>query len=143
MRQQGTSYVFLGEELGARRSEPECYVNGKADYLLIAQTPAFIRGLDRLVQGAAKMRIAIMCAEKDPLDCHRCILVSPRLKERGVNVQHIHDDGTLESQEEAERRLVKKFNLVEPGLFRPDTEILVEAYRRQGEKIAYERKAWR
>ena len=99
LRQQGISYVFLGEELGARRSEPECYVNGKVDYSLIARTPSFKRGLDRLVQGAAKMRVAIMCAEKDPLDCHRCILVSPRLKERGIDVQHIHDDGTLESQE--------------------------------------------
>ena len=140
LREQGISYVFLGEELGARRSEPECYVNGKVDYSLIAQMPAFIRGLDRLMQGAAKMRIAVMCAEKDPLDCHRCILISPRLKERSINVQHIHDDGTLESQDEAERRLVKKFNLVEPGLFQPDTEILTEAYRRQGEKIAYERR---
>jgi uncharacterized protein (DUF488 family) len=138
LRQQGISYVFLGEELGARRSEPECYVNGKVDYSLIARTPAFIRGLDRLTQGAAKMRIAIMCAEKDPLDCHRCILVSPWLKERGINVQHIHDDGTLESQEEAERRLAQKFDLAERELFHSDAEVLTEAYRRQGEKIAYE-----
>src|SRR6266705_3804026 len=51
LREQGLSYVFLGEELGARRSEPECYVNGKVDYSLIARTPSFMRGLDRLVQG--------------------------------------------------------------------------------------------
>ena len=141
LRQQGISYVFLGEELGARRSEPECYVNGRVDYALIARTPAFARGLDRLVQGAAKMRIAVMCAEKDPLDCHRCILVSPRLKERGINVQHIHDDGTLEGQEEAEQRLAQKFDLAERELFQSDAEVLTEAYRRQGEKIAYEEDA--
>ncbi len=141
LRQANISYVFLGEELGARRAEPECYVNGKVDYSLIAQTPAFVRGLDRLTQGAAKMRIAIMCAEKDPLDCHRCILVSPQLKERGINVQHIHDDGTLESQTEAERRLAQKFDLTERELFQSDAEVLTEAYRRQGEKIAYEEEA--
>jgi len=139
LRQHGMAYIFLGEELGARRSEPECYVNGRADYALIARTPAFARGLDRLVQDAAKMRIAMMCAEKDPLDCHRCILVSPRLKERGINVQHIHADGTLESQEDVERRLAQKFNLTKRELFQSDAEILGEAYRRQGEKIAYQK----
>src|SRR5436190_21528851 len=60
LREQGISYVFLGEELGARRSEPECYVSGRADYSLIARTPAFFRGLERITQGAAKMRIAMM-----------------------------------------------------------------------------------
>jgi uncharacterized protein (DUF488 family) len=84
------------------------------------------------------MRIAMMCVEKDPLDCHRCILVSPRLKERGIHVQHIHDDGTLESQQDAERRLARKFNLTERELFQSDTEVLTEAYRRQGYQIAYE-----
>jgi uncharacterized protein (DUF488 family) len=141
LRQAGISYVFLGEELGARRSEPECYINGRVDYSLIARTPSFIRGLDRLVQGAAKMRIAIMCAEKDPLDCHRCILVSPILKEKGINVQHIHDDGTLESQEQAEGRLAQRFKLAERDFFRSPGEIVAEAYRLQGEKIAYEEDA--
>ena len=89
LREQGISYVILGEELVARRSEPECYVNGRADYSLIAQTPAFSRGLDRISQGAAKMLVAMMCAEKDPLDCHRCILVSPRLRERGLTHQSL------------------------------------------------------
>jgi len=141
LREQGISYVFLGEELGARRSEPECYVNGRVDYSLIAQTPAFIRGLERIIQGAAKKRIAMMCAEKDPLDCHRCVLVSRRLKERGINIQHIHDDGTLESQEHAERRLAQTLNLSEGELFRSANELVAEAYRVQGEKIAYQRTA--
>lgn len=138
LRKQGMSYVFLGEELGARRSEPECYVNGRADYSLIAQTPAFIRGLDRIMQGAAKMRVAMMCAEKDPLDCHRCILVSPRLRERGLDVLHILSDGSLESQEQAERRLTQLFDLPERDLFRSTGEVVAEACRLQGEKIAYQ-----
>jgi uncharacterized protein (DUF488 family) len=65
-----------------------------------------MRGPDRLTRGVPKMRIAVMCAEKDPLDCHRCILVSPRLKERGINVQHTTADGALGSQEAAGRRLI-------------------------------------
>jgi hypothetical protein len=63
--------------------------------------------------------------------------VSPRLKERGIKVQHIHADGALESQEVMERRLVQKFKLTKRELFQSDAEILTEAYRRQGEKIAY------
>jgi hypothetical protein len=66
------------------------------------------------------------------------MLISPRLTERGIHVQHIHDDGTSESQEDAERRLAQKLDLAERELFQSDTEILTEAYRRQGEKIAYE-----
>jgi len=138
LREEGISYVFLGEELGARRLEPECYINGRADYSLIAQTPAFVRGLDRILQGAAKMRLAMMCAEKDPLDCHRCILVSPRLRERGLDVLHILSDGSLESHEQAERRLTQLLNLPERDLFHSTGEIVAEAYRLRGEKIAYQ-----
>ena len=141
LREQGFSYVFLGEELGARRSEPECYVNGRADYALIAQTPAFKRGLDRISQGAAKMRVAMMCAEKEPLDCHRCILVSPRLRERGIKVWHILSNGSLESQEQAASRLSQLLNLPERELFRSTGEIVSEAYRLQGLKIAYQEDA--
>lgn len=141
LREQGISYVFLGEELGARRSEPECYVNGRADYALIAGTPAFVRGVDRIAQGAAKMRVAMMCAEKDPLDCHRCILVTPRLCERGIEVRHILSNGTLESHEQAEIRLAQLFDLHERELFRSSGEIVAEAYRLQGEKITYQEDA--
>ncbi len=141
LREQGISYVFLGEELGARRLERECYVNGRADYALIAGMPAFGRGVDRIMQGATKMRVAIMCAEKDPLDCHRCILVSPRLRERGIDVRHILSDGTLESHEQAEIRLAHLFHLHERELFRSRGEIIAEAYRLQSEKIAYQEDA--
>ena len=103
---------------------------------LIAQTPAFKQELDRIIQGAAKMRVAIMCAEKDPLDCHRCILVSPRLRERGIEVQHILNDGALETQDQAECRLAQLFELPERELFRSTLEIVAEAYRLQGQKLA-------
>jgi uncharacterized protein (DUF488 family) len=141
LREHGITYVFLGEELGARRSEPECYVNGRADYALIARTPAFVRGMDRITQGAAKMRIAMMCAEKDPLDCHRCILVSPRLCERGLTVQHILNDGTLESQQEAENRLTQLFDRSQFELFLSPPELIAEAYRLQSVRIAYQENA--
>lgn len=138
LQEHGISYVFVGEELGARRSERECYLNGRADYELISHTPAFKRGIERVVQGAAKMRVALMCAEKDPLDCHRCILVSPHLRQRGLAVFHILADGTLESHDQTEKRLLRMFELPECDLFRSPDEIVAEAYKLQGEKVAYQ-----
>jgi uncharacterized protein (DUF488 family) len=137
LQEQGIAYVFLGEELGARRSERECYLEGRADYQLISQTPAFKRGIERVIQGAAKMPLALMCAEKDPIDCHRCILVSPHLRRPGLQVLHVLSDGTVENHEHTEQRLLQLFALDEKELFRSPGEIVAEAYRKQGEKVAY------
>lgn len=134
----GMAYVFLGDELGARRSERECYANGRADYSLILDAPAFKRGIERVVVGAEKMRVALMCAEKDPLDCHRCILVAPQLLKCGIEVRHILSDGSVESHASSEHRLTVRFKLGDQDLFRSAAESVAEAYRQQGEKIAYQ-----
>jgi uncharacterized protein (DUF488 family) len=136
-QEHGIACVFLGQELGARRSERECYREGRADYGLISQTPAFKRGIERVTQGAAKMRLALMCAEKDPIDCHRCILVTPHLRQQGLQVVHILCDGSLENHEQTEKRLLRAFGLENKELFRSQEEIVAEAYKKQGEKVAY------
>ena len=137
LQEHGIAYVFLGQELGARRSERECYLEGRADYGLISQTPAFKRGIERVAQGAVKMRVALMCAEKDPIDCHRCILVTPPLRQQGVQVLHILSDGSLEDHEQTEKRLLQVFALENKELFRSPDEIVADAYKKQGEKVAY------
>jgi uncharacterized protein (DUF488 family) len=137
LQEHGIVYVFLGEELGARRSERECYLEGRADYELISQTPAFKRGIERIVQGAAKMRVALMCAEKDPIDCHRCILVSPHLRRQGLQVLHVLSDGSVENHEQTEQRLLQLFALDEKELFRSPDQLVAEAYKKQGKKVAY------
>ena len=76
----GIAYVFLGAELGARSRDPDCYEDGKVQYDRLARTAAFQRGLARVQQGAAQYRLALMCAEKEPLDCHRTILVARHLE---------------------------------------------------------------
>ncbi len=99
-------YVFMGKELGARREEPECYLDGKVSYDLVGRTPAFREGISRLEEGAKSYRIALLCAEKDPLNCHRALLVSRELWRRGMDVKHIIHDGSLESHKDLERRLL-------------------------------------
>lgn len=137
LQEHGVAYVFLGQELGARRSERECYLEGRADYALISQAPAFKRGIERVTQGAAKMRVALMCAEKDPIDCHRCILVTPHLRQQGLQVLHILSDGSLEDHAQTEARLLQQFALEEKDLFRSPEESVARAYKMQGEKVAY------
>jgi uncharacterized protein (DUF488 family) len=137
LQEHGIAYVFLGQELGARRSERECYLEGRADYGLISQTPAFKRGIERVTQGAAKMRVALMCAEKDPIDCHRCILVTPHLRQQGLQVLHLLSDGSLEDHMQTEKRLLQVFALENKELFRSQDEVVAEAYKKQGEKVAY------
>jgi uncharacterized protein (DUF488 family) len=92
------AYVFLGRELGARSDDPACYEQGRVHYGRLAKTALFQAGLGRVLHGSEKQRIALLCAEKEPLDCHRTILVARALTERGVAVEHILADGRLESQ---------------------------------------------
>ena len=82
------AYVFLGRELGARSEDPECYVQGRVQYDRLARAALFQQGLTRVLQGREQHRIALLCAEKDPLTCHRGILVSRELAARGVDVEH-------------------------------------------------------
>ena len=130
-------YVFLGDNIGARIKASECYKNGQADYELISKHPLFKKGIERLLKGMEKFSIALMCAEKDPITCHRTILICKHLKKYQIQIYHIIDVNTSENHTETEFRLMKLFHLEQPDLFMKDSERLEEAYSRQEEKIAY------
>jgi len=135
----GIQYVPLGRELGARREEPECYVDGQAVYERVAQLALFREGLDRLASGARQYRIAIMCAEKEPLDCHRTILVCRHLRTYGLHIVHILADGTLEEHTDTEKRLMRMMDIA-PDLFHPElteADLIEQAYEARGRQIAY------
>jgi uncharacterized protein (DUF488 family) len=78
-----------------------------------------------------------MCSEKDPLECHRTLLVSKSLVARGFQIKHILADGTLETYDEALTRLLRQLKLPEQDLFRGRSEILAEALKKQEYKIAF------
>src|SRR5262245_22300817 len=75
LKDAGIEYWFLGEVLGARPKDPDCYEGGKASYARIAATAAFREAIGDLIERSSETRIALMCAEKEPLECHRTILV--------------------------------------------------------------------
>lgn len=137
LKAAGIAYVFLGEELGARRAEPEAYRAGQARYDLIRTLPAFARGLDRVRRGIETHRLALMCAEKDPLTCHRTILVCRAMRDDSLDIAHILDDGSIESSEQAERRLLGLMKISTDDLFSDYEGLVQRAYDLQSERIAY------
>jgi uncharacterized protein (DUF488 family) len=148
----GIRYVFLGEELGARTKDPSCYdEEGRVSYAKLASTPLFRKGIERLQtgmqqhrndgRGDAGRRIAIMCAERTPLECHRTILVSRELEKVGIPVTHILHDGALEPNRHAMQRLAAELKLAATDLFRSPDELIEDAYDMQGRKMGYVRPA--
>ena len=135
---QGIAYVFLGKELGARSDDPSCYHEGKVQYGRLARTELFQQGLDRVREGAQKYRIALMCAEKEPLDCHRTILVARYIVAQGMEVRHILGDGRLEEHAALMTRLVRQLDLPDGDMFAAPDEVAQEAYRLQENRIAYD-----
>lgn len=156
------AYVPLGDNLGARPRDRDCYINGMARYDLIAATEAFKIGLNRLIQGSEKYQISLMCAEQDPIVCHRAILICPHLKNAGLEIYHIHKNGDLESNEDLENRVLKQNNLYKLSKLSADlqshvkqlslfdlqpiqtlekplsrAELVEKAYQLQSEKVAY------
>lgn len=155
----GIQYVFLGKELGARSADPSCYVDGKASYEKIAATELFSEGIQRILKGSQNYKISLMCAEKDPITCHRAILVCQHLRDFELEIKHILSNGYLESHEQLEDRLLvlhglnqsalddaapKQLSLFEELQLKESLieqlsreDCLKQAYQQQGEQIAY------
>ncbi len=126
-------YMFLGRELGARPDVSECYEGGCVDFKWIAERKEFKDGLGLLLTDIGKYRIALMCAEKEPLECHRTVLICRQLKEHNLSIKHILEDGRIEDHHDTERRLVKMLK-IKPTLFEPEkmeSDLIEQAYDQQ------------
>lgn len=139
LKQHKIAYVFLGKELGGRSSDPSSYnAEGRVKYDRIAETDTFKHGLVRVREGMQTHRIALMCAEKDPLTCHRSVLICRHLRnETDLSILHILDDGQTEQHEESERRLLRLARMEQGDLFKTVQEQIEEAYEHQERRIAY------
>jgi len=135
---RGIAYVFLGRELGARTTAKTCFVDGKVQYDLLARTSLLREGLERVRLGMQKFQIVLLCAEAEPLACHRTILVARRLREMEIPVKHILKGGDIENHEKALERLLILLEMNHHDMFLDHAGRIEEAYRRQGERIAYE-----
>ena len=101
LQSSGIGYEFLGDRLGGRPPESHFYDEaGRVRYGAMAESERFREGIDRLVGLAGQSRIAIMCGEGDPTECHRRLLVGRVLQREGVRVIHILPDGSTKTEEE-------------------------------------------
>lgn len=140
-------YVFMGEEFGAKRSDPSLYApEGFVDFEKVIKSSLFNQGLDRVISGISKgYRVALMCAEKDPIDCHRSILVARAFNNIGYCAYNIRADGKLEDQKHLVQRLldlyfpsrnqITIFDMLEGG--KSETDYIEEAYRARNRDIGY------
>ena len=135
--ERGIEYVFLGGELGGRPGDPACYENGRIRYERVARTERFHSGIGRVLRGMHRYRIVLMCAEKEPLECHRTLLVARALDERGVECAHIHADGALERHADAMDRLLDIAKLPRGDLYGTREELIAAAVARQEERFAH------
>jgi uncharacterized protein (DUF488 family) len=120
-------YVFFGEELGGRPRNPSA----------MAQRAGFRADIDRLLAMARERCLCLMCSERDPLDCHRCLLVARALAARGVSIGHILHNGEIESHTATERRLLKAAGEDGDLFVTGQDERLAAAYRHRARAVAY------
>ncbi|MBP7764393.1 MAG: DUF488 domain-containing protein [Deltaproteobacteria bacterium] len=133
----GIAYIYLGAELGPRSSDPSCYENGKVQYQRLAEKEIFQQGLARLRKGIEHYRVALMCAEKDPLMCHRMLLICRHLRCENIRIRHILEDGSLEDNRDTEQRLMKLLKIDPADLFSSEEEQILRAYDTQANKVAF------
>jgi uncharacterized protein (DUF488 family) len=99
-REIGVRYLFLGEELGGRPSRREHYdEQGHALYDRMAEEPAFRAAVQRLLSGCRENRIALLCSEGQPHECHRRLLVGKVLADHGVQLRHILPTGAVNHED--------------------------------------------
>ncbi|SDT55837.1 DUF488 domain-containing protein [Bradyrhizobium canariense] len=137
LREAHIKYVFLGRELGARSQDRSCYCNGQVQYDLLARSDLFQEGIKRLKDGRQEFCIALMCAEKEPLDCHRTILVARELTDAGIPVIHILYDGQTERHDDTINRLVGMLQIPNADMFREQSAVIKDAYEKRSKEIAY------
>lgn len=140
LAQNSIGYLPYGAALGGRPQSPALYCDGVADYEAMANEPEFQTGIERLQQIMARSRVSLMCAEREPLDCHRCLLVARRLAERGLTIGHILHDGTIERHAATEQRLLALDGDGGDLFAAGQDERLAAAYRRRARAVAFRQK---
>ena len=144
LKDNGITYLHFSREFGARQTAKELLDNtGQLDFEKVHHASHFKQGIERLKQGAVKgYTIALMCAESEPLDCHRFGMVSTALVRDDIDVLHIMKDGSVKTHHELEKELIKKYEkkLPQPDIFTtsitPEEQLKV-AYKLQNKDIAY------
>jgi uncharacterized protein (DUF488 family) len=145
LKKQGKIYMPFCAEFGARNEDAAVLDDcGIVDFQKVVKTEAFLRGVERLERGIAQgYRIALMCSEAEPFDCHRFVMIADALRCTGFTIMHILKDNSLQTNEALELQLLKKYRkkLPQPSFFEPDVSPEMQlraAYRLRNRDIGYD-----
>ena len=129
LKENQINYLDFNKEFGARRKEPEAYTNGIVDFKKVVNLPEFLCGIERISEGISKgYNIALLCAEKNPINCHRFFLVSKALVEKlGIKIDHILYDGSVINHHDLEKKMLKDI-IIKNDLFDDYKTSLETAY---------------
>lgn len=139
LRAEGIHYVYLGEELGPRSTDPSHYDDrGQVQFDRLQRSALFGKGITRLQAGREKgLAIAMLCAEKDPAHCHRSLLIGQYLLARhNLDCRHITHGGGIETQSALEQRLIAEHH-IQADMLSPQCECLERARQAQTQQYAY------
>ena len=143
LKENAIAYRNYKNEFGARQTERKYYPNGYLDFRLFAKSERFQEGMNRLIAAMPMgYRFVLMCSEKDPISCHRAIMVAREFNNNDISVNHIMADGSVCTQKDIENRLVDLYfpNRNQISLFAPQMtwdEMVNESYIQQNIKIGY------
>jgi len=139
-------YSFMGKYFGARPQNMELYNDeGYLDFERVRRSRDFNKGIENVILGLNQgHRIVLMCTEKEPLDCHRAILVARAFEIRMIYAKHILSNGKILTQHQLNEQLLQKYfpDRKQLSLFTYEKQIseeeyLVEAYKKRNSEIRY------
>ena len=139
LERAGIDYAYMGKELGGRPADRSAYdANGRVSYERAAMADDFADAVASLIRQADERRIVLLCMERDPLECHRALLVARALAEQGVDVLHILTDGAVENHDALMNRLLESLGMPpQPDLLRTREDVIADAIRHQAGRVAY------
>jgi len=136
-------YRNYKNEFGARQANDKYYEKyGYLDFEDFIKSDVFRSGIEKIIKGKELgYNFVLMCAEKDPITCHRAIMIGRGLSLFGFQINHIIKDSNIQTQKDIENRLLNMYfpNRSQLSLFEQKTqdEYIVDSYRLQNEKIGY------
>lgn len=136
-------YRNYATEFGARQTNSLFHKRGYMDFELFSQSDSFLDGFDKIEKNIEKgFTPVLMCAEKDPFNCHRAILVSRAFFLSGYQIKHIMPNRMTITQVELESRLLNfyypnrdQLSLIDE--IKSDHELVIEAYRKRNQEIGF------
>lgn len=142
LKNASISYAFMGKYFGARQDDMSLYTkDGYLDFQKVTNWDVFGKGMENVIRGMETNKIALMCLEKKPIDCHRAILVANAFYCKGYSVKHILENGKIQTHQELNEELLDLYypDRKQISFFdnRTDEEYLEDAYKQRNKEIGY------